>query len=122
MGTVVGEMDEESDPREAAAVKAFCGERPIESFGFESGIAKVENTKVTLWFEECYATWSIEYIVDAEGVAEEVPGSRTPDDGTETPPDISFDTEIPGVDMAFCEAVNSAAARGRPETRAGDRT
>merc|ERR1711934_940802 len=84
----------------AAAINAHCGERDVGDFGFEAGAAKVEDNVVTLWIEECYCVWSIQYTVE-DGVATEVEGSRSEDDPGMPPCDTSFNLTIPGVASAI---------------------
>eukprot|EP00658_Telonema_sp_P-2_P079327 TRINITY_DN7631_c0_g2_i1.p2 TRINITY_DN7631_c0_g2~~TRINITY_DN7631_c0_g2_i1.p2 ORF type:complete len:138 (+),score=33.95 TRINITY_DN7631_c0_g2_i1:95-508(+) len=57
----------------ASALTTFLKEN---EFGFEKGMARVRGNVVTLWIEECYSSWSVEYRVDLNGTAVEVTGSR----------------------------------------------
>lgn len=68
-----------------AAVAALAGDRPVFSLGFESGLARVRGSTVTLWIEECYCAWTVDFQV-SNGVAVQVDGSRSDEDCTKADP------------------------------------
>jgi len=78
---------------EAAAWAYLDGKDPT-SCGIESGIAKVEDHLVTLWIEEGWATWTVQFSLDSNDVPTMVPGSKTQDDLTKSPAPEGFDTPL----------------------------
>merc|ERR1711924_319696 len=82
-----GEGDEN-----AMAVTAFEAS-PAASCELRKALAKVEGKKVTIYAEECYGWWTIEYEVDG-GEATLVEGSQTQIDGNISEPDPSFAIHI----------------------------